>query len=68
MVLPKIERRKQVKKREIEALTDEEVAQAMEQSRGSPDRLKTFYALLDDMLWKKNKLKQYKEKADAKTT
>jgi hypothetical protein len=46
----------------FQALTPEEVAQAMEQSKGSPDRLKTFYALLDDMLWKKNKLRQYKEK------
>jgi hypothetical protein len=33
----------------------------MEESKGAPDRLKTFYALLDDKLWKKNKLKQYKE-------
>jgi hypothetical protein len=52
----------------MQALTTEEVAQAMEQSKGAPDRLKAFNALLDDMLWKKNKLKQYKEKADAKTT
>jgi hypothetical protein len=49
-------------KKEFQALTKEEVAQAMEQSKGAKDRLKTFYALLDDMLWKKNKLKQYKEK------
>jgi hypothetical protein len=45
----------------FQALTPEEVEQAMEESKGAPDRLKTFYALLDDKLWKKNKLKQYKE-------
>ncbi len=56
------------RRKEMQALTTEEVAQAMEQSKGAPDRLKAFNALLDDMLWKKNKLKQYKEKADAKTT
>ena len=49
-------------KKKFQALTTEEVAQAMAQSKGAKDRLKTFYALLDDMLWKKNKLKQYKEK------
>ena len=54
-------------KKKMQALTSEEVAQAMEQSRGSPDRLKTFYATLDDMLWKKNGLKQYKEKANERT-
>ena len=48
--------------KKFQTLTTEEVEQAMNQSKGSPDRLKTFYALLDDMLWKKNKLKQYKEK------
>jgi hypothetical protein len=47
--------------KKFKALTTEEVEQAMEQSKGSPDRLKTFNALLDDMLWKKNKLKQYKD-------
>ena len=45
----------------FQALTPEEVAEAMAQSKGAEDRLKTFYALLDDALWKKNKLKQYKE-------
>jgi hypothetical protein len=50
-------------KKEFQALTTEEVAQAMEQSKGAKDRLKRFNELLDDMLWKKNKLKQYKEKA-----
>jgi len=49
-------------KKKFQALTTEEVAQAMEQSKGAPDRLKKFNELLDDMLWKKNKLKQYKEK------
>lgn len=48
--------------KKFKALTPEEVAQAMEQSKGAPDRLKKFNELLDDMLWKKNKLKQYKEK------
>lgn len=54
-------------KKKMQALTSEEVEQAMEQSRGSPDRLKTFYAMLDDMLWKKNGLKHYKEKANETT-
>lgn len=54
-------------KKKMQALTSEEVEQAMEQSRGSPDRLKTFYAMLDDMLWKKNGLKHYKEKANEAT-
>lgn len=49
-------------KKKFQALTTEEVEQAMEQSKGAPDRLKRFNELLDDMLWKKNKLKQYKEK------
>jgi len=39
----------------------------MELSRGKPNRLKVFYATLDDMLWKKNKLRQYKEKANEAT-
>ena len=49
-------------KKNFQALTNEEVEKAMEQSKGAPDRLKMFNDLLDDMLWKKNKLKQYKEK------
>ena len=49
-------------KKKFHALTVEEVEQAMEQSKGAQDRLKRFYELLDDMLWKKNKLRQYKEK------
>jgi len=53
-------------KKKFQALTTEEVAQAMEQSKGAPDRLKKFNELLDDMLWKKNKLKQYKERAMTK--
>jgi hypothetical protein len=48
-------------KKKFYALTTEEVEQAMEQSKGAQDRLKRFYELLDDMLWKKNKLRQYKE-------
>ena len=48
-------------KRKWQGLTVEEVEQAMEQSKGAEDRLKKFYELLDDMLWKKNKLRQYKE-------
>ena len=48
-------------RRRPQALTPEEVEEAMAQSKGAEDRLKTFYALLDDALWKKNKLKQYKE-------
>lgn len=51
-----------VVRKEWVGLTTEEVEQAMEQSKGAEDRLKRFYELLDDMLWKKNKLKQYKEK------
>jgi len=54
-------------KKEMQALTTQEVEQAMELSRGKPDRLKVFYATLDDMLWKKNGLKQYKEKANEAT-
>lgn len=53
--------------KKMQALTSEEVEQAMEQSRGAPDRLKAFYDMLDDMLWKKNGLKQYKEKANERT-
>jgi hypothetical protein len=49
-------------KKKFQALTTKEVEQAMEQSMGAPDKLKKFNELLDDMLWKKNKLKQYKEK------
>ena len=45
----------------FKALTPEEVEEAMAKSKGAKDRLKTFYELLDDALWKKNKLKQYKE-------
>ena len=52
-------------KKKFQALTTEEVKQAMAQSKGAPDRLKRFNELLDDMLWKKNKLKQYKEKNDS---
>ena len=48
-------------RRKFQALTPEEVEEAMAKSKGAKDRLKTFYALLDDALWKKNKLKQYKE-------
>ena len=48
-------------RREFQALTTKEVEEAWEESRGAKDRVKTFYALLDDKLWKKNKLKQYKE-------
>jgi hypothetical protein len=44
-----------------QALTKEEAEEAWEESKGAPDRLKAFYALLDDKLWKKNKLRQYKE-------
>lgn len=55
-------------KKEFQALTTEEVKLAMELSKGGPGRVKRFNDLLDDMLWKKNKLKQYKEKAnDSKT-
>jgi len=54
-------------KRKSQALTTQEVEQAMELSRGKPNRLKVFYATLDDMLWKKNKLRQYKEKANEAT-
>jgi len=54
-------------KKEMQALTTEEVKQAMELSRGKPDRLKAFRDTLDDMLWKKNKLRQYKEKANERT-
>ena len=43
------------------ALTKEEVEEAWEKSKSAKDRLKAFYAELDDMLWKKNKLRQYKE-------
>lgn len=52
-------------KKKFYALTVEEVEQAMEQSKGAKDRLEKFYELLDDMLWKKNKLRQYKEKNNA---
>lgn len=44
-----------------QALTTEEVDAAWDESKGARDRLKAFYALLDDKLWKKNKLRQYKE-------
>jgi hypothetical protein len=40
-------------KKNFQALTNEEVEKAMEQSKGAPDRLKMFNDLLDDMLWKK---------------
>lgn len=50
--------------RQFYALTTQEVAQAMEESRGAPDRLKRFRELLDDKLHRKNKLRQYKEKED----
>jgi hypothetical protein len=54
-------------RKKMQALTSEEVEQAMERSRGAPDRLKAFYGMLDDMLWKKNRLKHYKEKANETT-
>jgi hypothetical protein len=46
-----------------QALTKEETEEAWEESKGASDRLKAFYDLLDDKLWKKNKLRQYKENA-----
>lgn len=43
------------------ALTKQEVEDAWNESAGAKDRLKAFYAGLDDKLWRKNKLRQYKE-------
>ena len=54
-------------KKKFQALTTEEVEHAMELSKGGPGRVKRFNDLLDDMLWRKNKLKQYKEKANETT-
>ena len=45
-----------------QALTKEEAEEAWEESKGAPDRLQAYRDLLDDKLWKKNKLRQYKEK------
>ncbi len=45
-----------------QALTKEEADAAWEESKGAPDRLQAYRDLLDDKLWKKNKLRQYKEK------
>ena len=45
----------------FQALTTEEVNEAWKLSEGAKDRLKTYNATLDDMLWRKNKLRQYKE-------
>lgn len=44
-----------------QALTKEEADAAWEESKGAPDRLQAYRDLLDDKLWKKNKLRQYKE-------
>ncbi len=44
-----------------QALTKEETEEAWEESKNAPDRLKAFYDLLDDKLWKRNKLRRYKE-------
>jgi len=46
-----------------QALTKKETEEAWEESKGASDRLKAFYASLDDKLWKKNKLRQYREDA-----
>ncbi len=47
--------------RKSQALTTEEVEEAWQASAGAKDRLKAFYDGMDDRLWRKNKLRQYKE-------
>ena len=42
-------------------LTTDEVTEAWNESEGAKNRLKAFYAGMDDKLYKKNKLRQYKE-------
>lgn len=44
-----------------QALTKKEAEDAWEESKGANNRLKAYNNLLDDKLWKKNKLRQYKE-------
>ena len=49
-------------KPKFQPLTTEEVREAWDASAGAKDRLKAFYDGMDDRLWRKNKLRQYKEK------